>query len=187
MDIAVRGSLIHRVFGLGSGVSVDRYGRFQINVVGLGLTSYEWDLRMKMNGYRFNPVNVRDTLCHPDYNDKHRLEAGKRYTISLILGKEMSVERTTDNIMARGVIDYGRTLALRGELALLIREAVSDEVMARMGIRYIAVLHDPMSDVEGHRRVLAADSRGRGRSLHAYAAGKSSRWDDRGAFGYPVL
>jgi len=166
-----------KLLGLGPIFSTDKRGRFLITVTGLGLTGEEWLARLDAAG--FKPTKwARDILTRPDYNEKHRLEPGKQYTVALMFGKKefsTDAERTTANLRARGERDYGKSDDLRGELDLLIREAISDEQLERWEIYYIAVLHEPIVDSDGSPSILALDRDGGGRQVDAF-------WDFPGSY-----
>lgn len=169
----------HELIGLGPLFRTDKHGRILITVTGLGLTGEEWLARLDAAG--FKPTKrARDVLTRPDYNEKHRLESGKQYTVALMFGKKefaTDTERTTANLRARGERDYGKFDDLRGELALLIREAISDGQLERWDIYYIAVLHEPILDSGGSSRVLVSDRDDGGRQVCAYWVGPGDYWD----------
>lgn len=149
----------HKLVGLGPLFKTDKHGRILITITGLGLTGQEWLARMEVA--KFNPTKwARDILTRPDYDAKHRLEAGKQYTVALMFGKkefDTDAERTTANLRARGERDYGKSENLRGELVLLLREAISDEQLEHWGIWYIAVLHEVIIDSDGNSLILELD------------------------------
>lgn len=177
----------HAMIGLGPLFKTDKYGRILITVTGLGLMGAEQLLRLEVGG--FKPTKwARDVLMQPDYDAKHRLEPGKQYTVALMFGKkefDTDAKRTTANLQALGERDYGKSDNLRGELVLLIREAISDEQMEHWGIRYIAVLHETI-DSDGRATILASDRFGGGRQVSAYYVSPGNDWYDSGAFAVPV-
>lgn len=176
-----------KVLGLDPVWKTDKYGHILITVTGLGLTAEEWKTRLEGSGYRFGDW-ARNILGRLDYDEKHRVEAGKQYTVALVLGKEIKKdnERSTANLKKLGERYYGRSADLKGELALLIREAISDEQMERFGVWYIAVLHEPITDSGGDPLVLYTYRRDRGRWVHAYWDKPGYTWRDGGAFAFPV-
>ncbi len=177
-----------KVLGLGPVYKTDKHGRFLITVTGLGLMGEEWLARFTSTGVK--PTKwARDVLTRPDYDAKHRLEPGKQYMVALLFGKkefDTDVERTTANLQVRGERDYGKSEDLRGELALLIREAISDEQLERWGIWYIAVLHETITDSNGDPSVLGSHRYGVGRQVSAYCGRPDDSWNDVGAFAFPV-
>ncbi len=178
----------HERVGLGPLFRTDKFGRVLITVTGLGLTGAEWLARCDATGNK--PIKwARDVLTQLDYDAKHRLEPDKQYTVALMFGKKefgTDAERTTANLKARGERDYGKSEDLRGELALLIREAISDEQLERWGIWYIAVLHETITDSDGGSLVLESDRGGVGRQVSVCWDSPDCRWGDDGAFAFPV-
>lgn len=178
----------HAMIGLGALYQTDKHGRILVTVTGLGLTGAEWLARLDAAGFKLTEW-ARDVLTRPDYDAKHRLEAGKSYTVALMFGKKefaTDTERTTANLQACGERDYGKSEDLRGELALLIRETISDEQLQRWGIWYIAVLHETITDSGGHADVLASDRSGGGRQVYACYDHPVHDWLGAGAFAVPV-
>jgi hypothetical protein len=177
-----------KLLGLGPLYKTDKHGRFLITVTGLGLTGEEWLARFTSTGVK--PTKwARDVLTRPDYDAKHRLEPGKQYTVALLFGKkefDTDVERTTANLRARGERDYGKSDDLRGELALLIREAISDEQLERWRIDYTAVLHEPIISSVGGPHVLGSGRRGGGPRLGTFWGNPANEWRGLGAFVFPV-
>ncbi|MDP3957396.1 MAG: hypothetical protein Q8Q10_02750 [bacterium] len=186
-DVAPPYDQFHERVGLGPLFPKDQYGRILITVTGSGLLNEEWGPRLKSGGFVLEQRDL-DVLNQPDYNENHRLVPGKQYTVALVLGKEVSkdAERTTAHIRQLGERDYGKSSDLRGELALLIREAISDEQMKRWGIHYIAVPHELIRDSVGQHGIFAARRMGDGREVHVYFDYPGACWRDRGAFAYPV-
>jgi hypothetical protein len=178
-------SEFRRLLGLGPLFNTDRHGRVLITVTGLGLTGEEWVARMESNQFRVSKW-ARDILSRSDYNEKHRLEVGVKYTVALVLGKEISrdTERTTADIRQVGSRDYGASEALRGELAMLLREAISDEQLERWGIWYIAVLHEPIVDSSGDLNVLDVRRDGLGQWLFTHCGRAEYEWSQSGAFAF---
>ncbi|MFZ1654266.1 MAG: hypothetical protein WAT84_00315 [Candidatus Moraniibacteriota bacterium] len=177
-----------KLLGLDPLYKTDKHGRFLITVTGLGLTGEEWLVRLNAAGSM--PTKwARDVLTRPDYDAKHRLEPGKQYTVALLFGKkefDTDVERTTANLRARGERDYGKSNDLRGELALLIREAISDEQLERWGIYYVAVPHEPIIDSDGRPSILGSSRDDVGQQVNAYFGRPGNYWHDDGAFAFPV-
>ncbi|QQR78371.1 MAG: hypothetical protein IPJ68_04820 [Candidatus Moraniibacteriota bacterium] len=177
-----------KLLGLGPLYKTDKHGRILVTLTGRGWTNEEWSKHGETGGMNFTKW-ARDILGKPDYNEKHRLEPGKQYTVALLFGKkefDTDTERTTANLRARGERDYGKSNDLRGELALLIREAISDEQLERWGIYYVAVPHEPIIDSDGSPDFLASYRYVVGQQLLAYCAYPGHYWHDDGAFAFPV-
>ncbi len=123
--------------------------RIEFTVTGTGLTAAAWISTLESAGHKFGD-RVRNVLSRPDYDAKHRLEAGKVYKVVLVRGTEITRDhdRTTKNLKAIAVNEFGErsVSGLKGELALLIRMKFSNAELEQMGLWYIAVLHDPIVD-----------------------------------------
>ncbi|QQR78946.1 MAG: hypothetical protein IPJ68_01590 [Candidatus Moraniibacteriota bacterium] len=177
-----------KFLGLGPLYKTDKHGRILVTLTGRGWTNEEWFKHGEAVGMNFTKW-ASDILGKPDYNEKHRLEPGKQYTVALLFGKkefDTDVERTTANLRARGERDYGKSDDLRGELALLIREAISDEQLERWRIDYTAVLHEPIISSGGNPSILGSDRFDDGQQVRAYVGGPGDRWGGLGAFAFPV-
>ncbi|MEN9338479.1 MAG: hypothetical protein RI945_204 [Candidatus Parcubacteria bacterium] len=150
--------------------------RIYFEVSTLGLTAEEWKERLIQGGHKLSDW-TKDILSKPDYNQNHRYEAGKMLKVVLIRGKdiEKDSERLTKNLKVIAVKDFGEKSAseLKGELALLIREKFNNKELEKMGLWYIAVLHEPIVDSGGDPFVLYS-FRGDGESWVGTA------WDDPG-------
>ncbi|MGB4834167.1 MAG: hypothetical protein WBP40_04005 [Candidatus Moraniibacteriota bacterium] len=177
-----------KLLGLGPLYKTDKHGRILVTLTGRGWTNEEWSKHGETGGMNFTKW-ARDILGKPDYNEKHRLEPGKQYTVALMFGKKEFVtdaERTTANLRIRGERDYGKSNDLRGELTLLLREAISDEQLERWDIYYIAVLHEPILASDGNPYILASGRYVDGQQVGAFCAGPGISWIGGGAFAFPV-
>ncbi len=163
-------------------------GRITVKVKALGLSGEEWVARLEALKYRVSDY-AKSVLRNPEYH-KHRLEPGMEYTIALVRGTEIRKDRdrTTAKLRELGARDYGKDVhdRTKAELACLLREAVSDEQLEKWGIWYIAILHDPIADLDGGPRVLSVRRRDEGRWLDASWDEPGSKWGDDGAFGFPL-
>ena len=114
-------------------------------------------------------------------------QSGKTYKIALIPHSviERDRDRTTINLRKKGVEQFGYGKPLAGIIPR-IREAVSDEEMAKMGFWYIVALHDPIKDAGGAPGVLFAHRFGVGRWLRAYWDGPDAQWYAVGASAFVV-
>lgn len=147
-----------------------------------GLTGKQWIKRFKDNGYNISHW-AKEIILSPEF-EKSRLPKGTEIHIELVKGADVSEPRTTDAIknLARGKGWQVPT----PEVALLIREAVSDEEMEQLGIWYIATLHDPIEDSDGSPGVLSAFRLDGGRWVYASWASPGRQWDTIGAFAFSV-
>ena len=161
--------------------------RIEFTVTGTGLTAVAWISTLKSAGHEIGEW-ARDLLSKPDYDAKHRLEAGKEYKVVLVRGTEIARghDCTTENLKAAAIKEFGEqsVSGLKSELALLIRMKFSSAELEQMGLRYIVVLHEPIVDSRGESRVLCSDCLD-GKSWVFADFGRPSRsWNDGGAFAF---
>lgn len=168
--------------------------RITFTVKGLGLTGAEWITRLESCGYKLSD-GAREILSKPDYDENHRLESGKEYKVTLVFGKEIKKDRDriTANLKAIAMREYGEQSVtdLKGELALLIREKLTNAELKAMCIKYIAVLHEPIIDSDNDIRVLHSDCYGDIVGLNGEASFVDtsygiydSQWGKSGAFAF---
>jgi hypothetical protein len=161
-------------------------GRLHFTVRGTGIESKYWPERLKAGGHELSKW-AKDILSKPDYDKKHRLEAGKVYKLCLVLGAELATdaERSTAGLKAFALREIGEqsVAGLKGELALLIREVFTNAELELMGIYYIAVLHEPIVDSVSSPRVLNSN-RHDGSFVSAYCAAPGDQWGVGGAFAF---
>ena len=166
---------------------VEKQTRIEFTVRGTGLTAAAWISTLESTGHKIGDW-ARNALNQPDYDAKHRLEAGKEYKIVLVRGTEITKDsdRTTKNLKAIAVKEFGESSVsgLKAELALLIRMKFSNAELQQMGLYYIAVLHDPIVDSGGDPNVLYS-LRNDGKSwVGADCGGPGNDWLDDGAFAF---
>ncbi len=161
--------------------------RITFTVTGLGLTGEQWITRLVSGGHKLSDW-ARDILSKSDYDENHRLEAGKEYKVTLVFGKEIKKDkdRSTANLKAIATRELGEqsVTGLKGELALLIREKFTNTELEAMGIFYITVLHEPIIDSVGHADVLYSNRSDDVSFVIARYDGPGSQWVDVGAFAF---
>lgn len=163
------------------------HGHVIITITGLDLAGADEIKRLEAAGYRVGDYakSCFKSTRADGYDKNHRLGA-REYKLALIPGKEIArdSDRTTAALRKLGdKYGYGKP---RGGHIPRIREAVSDKQMEEMGIWYIASLHDPIKDSGGDPGVLIARRDDDGRWVDACWVGPGGRWDDDGAFAFPV-
>lgn len=158
-------------------------GHYVVTITGLALTGVEEIARLKSAGFRIGDY-ARQILTSDDYNNNHRLEAGKQYQIVLVPGKEVTSNRTTANLKAYAK-KFGYLIPKAG-IVPRIRETISDKQMEEMEIWYIAGLHDSIKDSDGNPLVLSSYRGGGGLWLDADWDCPESSWGDDGAFAFLV-
>lgn len=166
---------------------VEKPARIEFTVQGTGLTAAAWISTIESAGHKIGDW-ARDILSKPDYDAKHRLEAGKEYKIVLVRGKEIArdSDRTTKNLKAVAIKEFGKSSVsdLKGELALLTRMKFSNAELEQMGLWYIAVLHEPIIDSDGDPHVLCSNRCDDKSWVGAYCGRPGSFWLDGGAFAF---
>jgi hypothetical protein len=177
----------------GTAFEHNEHGHIIIAFTGLDLTGIQEIERLEAAGYNIsNYANfcLKSTAAD-GYDKNHRLIDGQVYKIALVPGKEIRREpyRSTTNLRKLGE-KYGYGKPLGGHIPR-IRESVSDKQMEEMGFVYIASLHDPIKDPDGDPSVLGAERVGPigvgGRVGACWDGRPSNRWDDDGAFAFPMI
>jgi hypothetical protein len=167
----------------------EKADRITFTVTGTGLTANEWVKRLEAKNHKLSDW-ARNILSKPDYDKKHRLEAGKEYKFVLLFGAEIrnDSDRTTAKIKKRAVSEFGKEAVtnLKGELVLLIREKFTNAELEEMGLWYIVVLHEPIVDSDGDPGVLYS-RRCKDESWVGASYGNPGRqWRAGGAFAFLV-
>ncbi len=100
---------------------------------------------------------------------------GKTYKPVVLCGEDFTDdERVTSNI--RKVAKGMRLITPPAELARLLRKSVSDEKIAAMGLWWLIVMHEPITDSDGDPDVLGLNRRGGGRWLDACDGSSGDGW-----------
>lgn len=166
---------------------VEKPTRIEFTVRGKGLTAAAWISALESTGHKIGDW-ARNALNQPDYDAKHRLEAGKEYKIVLVRGTEITKDsdRTTKNLKAISSKEFGdqSVTGLKAELALLIRMKFSNAELQQMGLYYIAVLHDPIVDSDGDPFVLYSDRSDDESWVDAGYGRPGSHWYGSSAFAF---
>lgn len=155
-----------------------------ITVKALGLTGPEWIERLEKNKYRLSSY-AKDVLNSPDW-ERERMKKGEEVEVAFVSVKEMGKSSATTKEIQEYAADKGYGIP-KGELALLVGEAVSDKEIDKMGAWYIATLHSPIADSGGDPLVLHSDRDGDGPWVGTYWDGPGGQWRGLGAFAFSVL
>ncbi len=157
-----------------------------LSITGLNLTGQQDIDRLTSKGFRFGGYARSCLLSRKKdgYDKLHRLEDGLKYQLVIVPGKEVEQNRTTAELR-KYAASFGYQKPLAGIVPRL-REAVSDEMMEKMGFWYIAALHDPITDSGGNPLVLSAGRYGDGRRVGAFFGNPDFEWGDDGAFAFLV-
>ena len=161
----------------------NEHGHIIISITGLALTGEQEIERLKSAVSRWTKSCFTSTK-KDGYDKCHRLEDGHEYQLVIIPGKEVAQNRTT-TALREYAAGFGYQQALAGVVPR-IREAVSDEMMEKMGFWYIAALHDPITDSVAYPRVLDAHRDDDGQWVGALFGFPGRQWRDDGAFAFLV-
>lgn len=157
----------------------NHHGHYTIQIIGRSLTGKQ-ESQLLGQKFRLEPSAVH-LLHNPDYDAKHRLKEGKRYLIALVPFQKTADFNTVESIQEYGC-HFGYRVPRAGIMPRIL-ETVSDEQMVRIGIRYMASLHDPIQDTDGTFNVLQVQRYyGGSRCLDAYWTHPDFGLHENGAF-----
>lgn len=147
----------------------------------LGLSGKDWIMRLEKGKYQISSY-ARDLILSKEF-EAARPKKGQMLDIQFVKVKDLGKSSATTKELKDYAKEKGWAVPTP-EVALLIREAMSDKQMEEMGIWYIAALHDPIKDSDGGPSVLGADRDGGGRWVSTYWGRPGSRWSALGAFAF---
>lgn len=150
-----------------------------------GLTGPAWIKQLEKYGYRLGTYATQ-LLNSPEW-EQHRLNKGETITVCITPNKELGLD---EYMTTQQIRDYAKGKGYetpKAEVALLIREALSDDEMKELGVWYVTTFHDPIKDADGDPELLGANRRGGGQWLSAGWDGPGSQWDVEGASAFVVL
>lgn len=120
--------------------------------------------------------NVGDWAKDVMMKDAYVVSNGKVYKPVVLKGEDFTDdERVTANI--RKVAAEMGLITPPAELARLLRKSVSDEEIAAMGLYWLIVMHETITDSDGYPSVLGLFRDDRGRWLDACYGYSDGRWD----------
>lgn len=154
-----------------------------LHLTASGRTGKQWVKHLEKNKYRINSY-AKDLILSDEFAAA-RAEKGTEYEIAVVPGKDMYENSATTASIKEKAATKGWTLPTP-EIALLMREALSDEEIEALGVWYVATLHDPTKDAVGDPSVLCSDRLVGGRGVDACWDRPGGRWDTRGAFAFVV-
>jgi hypothetical protein len=143
-----------------------------------GTTGSQWIKRLERKGFQTSDW-ARQVLNSPDFVPT----SGVTTEIAVLKGMLFEdADRITKNIRAEA---SRRNLTKPNpEVACLIREAFSDEVLETMGLSWIVVMHEPIKDSGGGPRLLVVNRDGRW--LNADYGHPDGRWGRGNGFAFVV-
>lgn len=148
-----------------------------------GRTGKEWVKHLEKNEYRIG--SYAKELILSDEFAAARGKKGTEYEIAIVPGKELYESYDTTASIKEKAAAKGWTIPTP-EIALLVREALSDDEMKELGVWYVAALHDPIAGSGGDPGVLGAYRGGGGRWVGADWGYPLDEWDTAGAFALVV-
>lgn len=148
-----------------------------------GLTGPRWIKRLEKEKYNVSSW-AKDILNNPDYK-KHILKKNTKLSVAFISVKDTGKTYPTTQEIKDYAVKQGYEIPT-AEVALLVREAISDEEMEKMGFWYISTLHESVKDSDGGPGVLGAHRYGGGRWAYAFWDRPGYGWNDDGAFAFLV-
>jgi hypothetical protein len=115
-------------------------GHYVTTISGQCLTGREEITWLDFEGF---PINewARRVLVADEYDKYHRLVNGKKYPIVFIPWEEPRIPHTNANLKAYGTEKFGYLTPKAGIIPHILK-TVSCEQMEKMGIYYIAALHN---------------------------------------------
>lgn len=142
-----------------------------ITVISDGTTSQQWIKRLEAKGYTV----AKQVLRLPEFKPT----SGVTYRVAIFKGSMFSnAERVTSKIRAK-VAGMGFGIP-NVEVAWLIRDTLSNDDIATMGLYDVIVMHEPIA----HSSLLGACRRDDGSDLCAYYGFSSLNWRDGHGFAF---
>lgn len=130
----------------------NRHGHPTIDIVGLDLTG-DQELERLEPEYRIGD-HLRRMLLHPEfttYDAEHRLVSGRHYRIAIVQRGSYFSESTTRPRFTEDIDlayrKFGKQFGyepLLASAAFRLREVLTDQQLAVMGLPYVAVVHRPI-------------------------------------------
>ncbi len=137
-----------------------------------GTTGEDWVKRLTDKGFRVRN-HTEQLLRSPNFKPTNGVMTEVAVLKGVLFGGN---DRITKKIRTEA---EKRTLSKpNAELACLIREKFTDKAIKAMGLVWIAAMHEPINDSNGHPYLLRADCGGDGRLLYG-CCGRSDCWWDR--------
>lgn len=150
-----------------------------------GLIGPAWIKRLEKGEYRLSTY-AKQLLNSPEW-EQHRLNKGETITVCITPNKELGLDEYMTTQQIRDYAKGKRYETPKAEVALLIREALSDDEMKELGVWYVTTFHDPVTDAGGDPGLLSASRFDGGQWLYAYWDRPGYRWSVEGASAFVVL
>lgn len=159
---------------------LEENGVIYSSVTSDGTTGEEWNERLESKGFRISDY-AESILLSDDFKPTN----GITTEIAVLKGELFcDDERITKNIHSEA--SNRKLTKPNAEVACLIREKFTDEDLKKMGLCWLAVMHEPIKNSDGVPYLLYAYQYDGGRWLRAYCNSPDSRWDSGSGFAFAV-
>jgi len=155
-------------------------GNIHFTVTSNGMTREQWECHLESRGFRLSGWARNVLRCASDASTN-----GVAYHIVVRPGSKVAfLDCITKKIRVRAT-EKGWKIP-HWEVACLIRDTFSDEQLEKMGLWWIATMHEPIIDSDGVPRLLYSSRDDGGRWLYAYYGRPDGRWSGSGGFAFVV-
>lgn len=160
--------------------TTDAEGNIHFIVTSNGMTREQWERHLESRGFRLSD-RARNVLRRAS----EAPTSGVAYHIVVRPGSRVaSCDRVTKKIRAHAA---GKGWQIpHWEVACLIRGTFSDEQLEQMGLWYIVVMHEPITDSDGGSSLLGSHRSGDGQWLGAGFDRPDDEWDGNGGLAFLV-
>lgn len=155
-----------------------------LKLTATGLTGKKWIKRLEKGGYEVSEY-AKSILLSPEFDEAVHSK-GIEYTVGIVPQTELGLGKYVSTAEIKSYAKSKGWLMPTLEIALLVREALSDEDIEALGVWYVAALHEPIKDSGGGPSVLGARRDDGGRWLYAFWGNPVGQWRTDGAFAFLV-
>lgn len=125
-----------------------------LTLTATGLTGKQWLARLKKGKYKVSSY-AEDLILSDEFN-KNISKKGTEFNVAIIPQTELGLGKYVTTTQIKEYAENKGWSIPTPEIALLLREALSNEDMEALGVWWIVALHEPMTDRGGDPRVLGA-------------------------------
>lgn len=155
-----------------------------LTLTATGLTGKQWLARLKKGKYKVS--SYAENLLLSDEFNKNISKKGTAFNVVVIPQIELGLGKYVTTAQVKEYAENKGWSIPTPEIALLLREALSNEDMEALGLWWVVALHEPIADRDGDPRVLGADRRGGGPWVRAYWGNPGEHWFADDGFGFLV-
>lgn len=149
----------------------------------LGLSGKDWIKRLEKGKYNIGSY-AKELILSKEF-EAARPKKGQEFAIEFVKVADLGKSYATTTELREYAQKKGWAVPTP-EVALLIRETMSDKDIEELDTWYVAALHDPIVDLRGGPSVLCASRNGGGRWVNAYWDDPRLKWLADGAFAFVV-